>query len=108
MRLKKLFVIMLALCLSGSGQIFADGVCEEFTEFDTPYATLCFRMWSIPWIAFGNGWKTTVRGANLSDGSKMGKIQFTWGLNLATPVVYGGYTYKNLPALMTDNRTMPI
>ena len=106
MRLKKLFVIMLALCLSGSGQIFADGVCEEFTEFDTPYATLCFRMWSIPWIAFGDGWKTTVRGANLSDGTQRGVIQFTWTLNPTAPSPDGHS--NNIHAIFTDNRTIPL
>ena len=104
MRLKKLFVILFALL--GGRSLFA-GVCEEFTEFQTPYTTLCFKMWSISWIAFGNGWKTTVRGANLSDGIQRGVVQFTWAIFPAVPYAPDGH-YINLTAIFTDNRTAPL
>jgi len=104
---KKLFVISLALCLCGMGQVFADGVCEEFKEFSTPYAKYCANMYYIPWIAFGGGWKTTVRGANLSDGNQRSGTQFTWAMYPAIHYAPNGH-YINMAAIFTDNRTMPL
>lgn len=79
--LKKLFVIVVALCLVGIGQVvYADGVCEEFRTFETPWGVYCQDVYYIPWVAFGGGWKTILRGANLSEQVAKGIVSLTFDL----------------------------
>jgi hypothetical protein len=105
---KYIFVIVVALCLVGIGQAFADDVCEEFKTFETPFGVFCLDTYYIPWIAFGGGWKTTIMWANISDEATKGMINFVVDLAPASgPRAVDGH-WQYLSALVTDNKIVPI
>ena len=108
MRLKLFVILLTILCSFCSGTVFADGVCEEFRTFETPFGVYCIAAYYIPQVGFGRGLKTTIMWANISDESVKGTIMFDTSLMPAAgPRASDGHS-QNLGAIFTDNRTYPL
>ncbi len=104
MRLKVFIVVSIFLLWVLCPQsLFGQKNCAEFEV--SADGNRCKSMTLIPWITFGDGWTSTIRGANI--GSKSPNIvQFSWKLLAPTPMTNG--RYNHLVGAYTDNLTMPL
>lgn len=86
-------VVLFALL---SGQVFAqNGRCQEFQVAEDGY--WCYIQYFIPWVAFGNGWTSKLRGANISFEQNKGPVWFGWA-------TYSAKGKALLTVYLKDNR----
>jgi hypothetical protein len=107
MNIRAALILGIYAVLWGGPKAFAGGVCEEFQEYPTSSGMACLNVYYIPWVAFGGGWKTTLRGANLSEEATKGKVQFMLLLSPAdgdyAPDGHSQYLY----AIFINNKATP-